>query len=80
MTTATMTTKGQITIPAPIRAALGLEAGSRIEFIEIQKGQFAIIPATSPVLALKGMLHMPEKPITIEAMNQAIAAQAAKAR
>jgi antitoxin PrlF len=41
------------------------------------KGQFAIVPATSPVLALKSVLGKPSKPVSIEGMNRAIAAQGA---
>ena len=80
MSTATVTSKGQITIPAVVRAALGLDAGSRIEFVETEKGKYAIVPATSPVLALKGLLRQPDKPVSIESMNQAISVQGAKAR
>lgn len=80
MSTATVTSKGQITIPASVRAALGLDAGSRIEFVETEKGRFSIVPITSPVSALKGMLRKPEQPVTIAAMSQAIAVQGAKAR
>jgi len=46
MATATVTSKGQITIPARVRAALGLEAGSRVEFVEIEEGQYLMIAAT----------------------------------
>ncbi len=80
MSTAMVTSKGQITIPAAVRASLGLEAGSRVEFVETEKGKFAIVPATSPVQALKGMLRKPSSPVTIGQMNKAIAAQGAKAR
>jgi antitoxin PrlF len=80
MATATVTSKGQITIPAPVRAALGLDTGSRVEFVETEKGKFAIVPATSPVLALKGMLRKPPAPVSIEQMNRAIAVQGAKAK
>ena len=80
MSTATITSKGQVTIPAPVRAALGLDAGSRIEFVETEKGKFSIVPITSPVSKLKGMLRKPGQAVTIEAMNQAIALQGAKAR
>ena len=37
MVSAKLTSKGQITIPANIRAALGVEAGSRLEFVETGK-------------------------------------------
>lgn len=75
MATATLTSKGQVTIPASVRAALGLDTGSRIEFIDNGNGQFAIVAATIPVLALKGMLNKPAKPVSIDDMNQAVAKQ-----
>jgi antitoxin PrlF len=80
MSTATLTSKGQITIPAIVRAALGVEAGDRVEFVEVGPGHFELVAATQSVTALKGMVRKPAKPITIEAMNEAIAAQGAKAR
>ncbi len=42
MTTATLTTKGQITIPVDVRKRMGLDAGDRVEFIELAEGEFAI--------------------------------------
>ena len=78
MSTATVTSKGQITIPLPVRAALNLDAGSRVEFVEFTKGQFTIVPATNAVQALKGILKKPAKPVSIEDMNEAIANQGAK--
>ncbi len=80
MATATVTSKGPITIPATVRAAIGLVAGSRVEFVEIGKGQYAIIAATDAVQSLKGMLRKPAAPVSIDQMNKAIAAQGAKTR
>lgn len=80
MATATMTTKGQVTIPASVRAALGVEAGDRVEFVQIEPGRFELVPATNAVTALKGLVRKPAKPVTVEDMNAAIAAQGAKAR
>lgn len=80
MVAATVTSKGQITIPASVRASLGLEAGSGVEFVEISKGQFAIVAVTKSVQALKGMLRKPTYPVSIDQMNTAIATQASKAR
>ena len=77
MSTATLTTKGQITIPAAVRASLGLESGSRIEFVEASNGQYLIVAATSPVQALKGLLRKPDIAFTIAQMNQAIASNGA---
>ena len=80
MATATLTSKGQITIPAPVRSALGVEAGDRVEFVQVEPGRFELVAATQPVTALKGLVKKPGKPVTIAAMNAAIAAQGAKAR
>ncbi len=77
MATATVTSKGQITIPAPVRAALGLEAGSRVEFVEAGKGQYLIVAATDEVQSLKGMLRKPRATVSIEQMNEVIAARGA---
>jgi AbrB family looped-hinge helix DNA binding protein len=73
MTTATVTSKGQITIPINVRSSLGLNAGDRVEFVEMDDGQFAIIPATHPVTALKGLIRKPEHAVPIEQMNAVIA-------
>lgn len=40
MTTATVTSKGQITIPADVRRALAVDAGDRVEFVQIESGQY----------------------------------------
>lgn len=81
MAVATLTSKGQITIPAQVRDALGLEAGDRLEFVEQGKGQFAIIPATRSVRELKGMFRgKRSKPVSIEEMNAAIVRRASGSR
>lgn len=73
MTTATLSTKGQITIPKDVRTRLGIDTGDRVEFVEIQDGVFQIVAATQDVQALKGIVPKPKKPVTIEQMNQAVA-------
>jgi len=80
MVSAKLTSKGQITLPASVRAALGLDAGSRVEFVDTGKGQFAIIAATEEVQSLKGMLKKPSRAVSIEEMNQAIAARGRSAK
>ena len=73
MSKATITSKGQITIPIQVRAALGLGAGDRVEFVETVKGQFAIVAASIPVQRLKGLVRKPANAVSIEEMRQAIA-------
>lgn len=80
MATATMTSKGQVTIPAVVRAALGVDAGDRVEFVEVMPGRFELVAATLPVTVLKGMVRKPIAPVTVEDMNAAIAAQGAAAK
>ncbi len=79
MATATLTSKGQITIPIQVRTALGLETGDRVEFVEMEDGQFSMIAASKTVHDLKGLIRKPAKAVSIEDMNDAIAAQGAKA-
>jgi antitoxin PrlF len=76
MTAATITAKGRITIPSKVRAALGVEAGDRVEFVEVSNGRFEVIASTQSVTALKGLLPRRSTPVTIEAMNAAIAERA----
>jgi AbrB family looped-hinge helix DNA binding protein len=77
MTTATMTSKGQVTIPLKIRQRLGLETGDRIEFVELDSGAYAIKPAVDDVRSLKGLLRKPAKPVSVENMSAAVRARGA---
>ena len=72
MATATLTSKGQITIPVAVREKLGLRTGDRVEFVELDSGEFALKAATEDVRTLKGMIRRPQKPVSVEAMNAAI--------
>jgi AbrB family looped-hinge helix DNA binding protein len=79
MANATITSKGQITIPARVRDALGVDAGDRIEFVEVGKGEFNIVAATRSVKELNGLLYRKgRKPVSIEEMNAAIAKGASR--
>ena len=79
MTTATLTSKGQITIPAAVRQAMGVDTGDRVEFVEIAPGRYEFLAATQSVTALKGMFGRPAQPVSIKDMNEAIARQGAVA-
>jgi len=80
MTTATLTSKGQITIPAEVREALGVESGDRVEFVEVAPGRYEFIAATQSVTALKGMFGKPRKAVSISDMNAAITRRGASAK
>ena len=79
MTTATLTSKGQITIPVAVRTALGVDTGDRVEFVPVEGGRFELVAANLPVTALKGRISRPRKAVGIEDMNAAIARGAARA-
>jgi len=81
MANATMTSKGQLTVPKSVRSALGLDSGDRVEFVETERGEFLIVPATRSVRELEGLFYRKgRKPVSIEEMNAAISRQAAKSR
>lgn len=80
MSTATLTSKGQITIPAEVRNDLKVDAGDRVEFVQIAPGRYEFVAANSEVTALKGMFGVAKKVVSIDAMNAAIAQRGAAAR
>ncbi len=56
MPEATMTSKGQVTIPAAIRKALSLTAGQRVVFTLLDDGTVLLRAKTRSVLELQGVL------------------------
>ncbi len=80
MTTATLTSKGQITIPIDVRNELQVGAGDRVEFVPISPGRYEFVAATCEVTELKGMFGPSKKSVSIEDMNTAIAQRGASAR
>jgi antitoxin PrlF len=66
--------------PVEVREALGVDAGDRVEFVEIAPGRYEFIAATKSVTALKGMFGKPRKSVSIEEMNAAIARRGAAAK
>ena len=72
MITATITSKGQITIPKLIRDQLDLHAGDKISFIEDEDGSINLIPIKKPLSALKGLVPKPKEAVSVEDMNNAI--------
>jgi AbrB family looped-hinge helix DNA binding protein len=78
MATATMSSKGQVTIPQEVRRRLKLETGVRVEFVELPDGAFAIQPAIRDVRAIRGLLRRPKMAVTLEEMDAAVRARGAK--
>ena len=73
MTAATLTSKGQLTLPKDVRDALGVGPGDRVDFVKMEDGNFAVLPATHSVKRLKGLIPRPKKAVSLEDMDRAIA-------
>lgn len=78
MTIATMTSKGQVTIPAATRSKLRLAPGSRIDFVENDAGEIVLRPVVGDVRRLRGIVKYSGPPVSVEDMNAAIAEGAAE--
>ncbi len=72
MSVATLSPKGQTTIPKSVRDRLGLMPGDRLEFVVDDSGAVSMVPATVSLDELEGMLSPPPRPITLEDMDRAI--------
>jgi antitoxin PrlF len=70
---ATITSKGQITLPKALRDHLNLAAGDRVEFILEDNDVVRMVPRTTSITRLKGMLPKPKRPVSLEEMDEAIA-------
>lgn len=76
MPTATLTSKGQITVPQAVRHALGLHTGTKIDFVPVAGGGFKVVPLRNEAPTLKGRFAgRVRKPVTVEAMDDAIASE-----
>ena len=77
MSTATLTSKGQITIPADVRRVLNVQAGDRLEFVQVEPGRFEVVAATRSVRELKGLFGKATRTVSIAEMNREIAKRGA---
>jgi antitoxin PrlF len=73
MVKATLTSKGQITIPKIVRLALKLHTGDRVEFVVRGDEEATLKPAAKSVDDVFGCLHKPgRKTVSVEEMNAAV--------
>ena len=73
MASATLTSKGQVTIPKAIRESLRLNAGDKIEFVITESREAILRPVTRKVDDVFGKLYREgRKPVSIEKMNAGI--------
>lgn len=71
MSESTLSSKGQITIPADIREALGLVVGERVVFTQLDDGTTVMRAKTRSINELRGMLKPARKgrKVLIDEMN-----------
>ena len=73
MALATLTTKGQLTIPKKIRESLKLHTGDKLEIIVTAKREAIIRPISKKVDDIFCKLHKASrKPVSLEAIDNAI--------
>lgn len=72
MATATMTSKGQVTIPKEVRDALHLEAGHRVAFELRDDGIVEMRPENVDLMSLRGAFKPSVKGVTLKDMKEAI--------
>ena len=74
MSAATVTSKGQTTIPADIRKGMKLEPGDKIEFHLLSDGSATMRAKRGTLQDFIGVLHRQgEKAVSLEAMDKGIA-------
>ena len=73
MTVATLTKKGQVTIPKSVRDSMGLHTGDKLEFTVSDNGGAFFRPVTKKVDEVFGILHQPgRKAVSIEEMDAVV--------
>jgi AbrB family looped-hinge helix DNA binding protein len=70
---ATLTSKGQLTLPKEVRDRLKLHPGDRLDFRLEDDGTVRMVPISTSVRDLKGILPKPKRARSLEDMDAAIA-------
>ena len=70
---ATITSKGQVTLPVEARRRLGLTPGVRVDCVINEHDHLEMIPVAGSVRDLRGMLEPPSSALSLDDMDQAIA-------
>jgi AbrB family looped-hinge helix DNA binding protein len=73
MAAATVTSKGQVTLPVEARRRLGIRAGTRLEFIVKDDDRLEVVLVGGSIRDLKGLLPRPRRRLSLDEMEQAIA-------
>jgi antitoxin PrlF len=67
-----ISTKGQITVPKPLRDAWHLKTGDRLIFEEIAGVGIVLRPRVTDVTSLKGCVAYKGSPLSVDDMNHII--------
>lgn len=70
---ASMTSKGQVTIPVATRRRLGLRTGMKLDFVINEREHIEMVPLVNSVSQLKGMVPKPSRILTVDDMDAAVA-------
>ena len=70
--TSTISSKGQVTIPVEVRTLMHLRAGDSVSFVFMPDNRVEMIGVRNPASRLKGVVPIPEKPVTLSDMDDAI--------
>ena len=72
---ATLTSKGQVTLPKEIRVRLGLDAGSMLDFQLLEDNTITVRAVRPDARRVRGLLKSPHAiPPTVEQMGEGMAA------
>jgi len=72
MSVATVTSKGQITLPKNVRDDLGLKDGDQVSFEKID-GRYVLRPQNKSIMELAGALERPsQKAMSVREMDEAL--------
>lgn len=72
MATASLTSKGQVTVPVEVRRKLGLKPGDQVSFEEAPNGGYVFKPKKRSIMELYGVGKWNGPPVSIEEMNETI--------
>ena len=76
MTTATVTTKGRVTIPKSVRNLLGIKSGDQVDFVITDRGDVVLRGVGGDIRELRGMLKRDRsRSVSVREMNAAVLRQ-----
>jgi AbrB family looped-hinge helix DNA binding protein len=73
MAAATVTSKGQVTLPVEVRRRLGISAGTRLEFTVKDDDRLEVVRVGGSIRDVKGLLPRPRRTLSLQDMETAIA-------